>query len=299
MDFNQEYWDLLSDYVLEGINERAKNELLNYLREDFNRFCITFSLIPNKNKKLSVFEIGGNPYYLTLLMKKYSEFKVECSNCFNDEDVSFYRRKQILSSRSGKENVEVDWINLNIEKNWYRKKNGWDIICFCEVFEHLISSPIKALLHINKMLKKNGILIMSTPNVNRLENVAKMIAGANIYDPFSGYGCYGRHNREYNKHELNQLLLLTGFEIEEMFSQNVHKEYANCFFDADKIMPLIKSIPNRELDLGQYIFIKARKAKDVDSVIAPEWLYRSLTNSNISVGKSVGLGIKSFFIKRP
>ncbi len=36
--------------------------------------------------------------------------------------------------------------------------------------------------------------------VSRLENVCRMIAGVNIYDPYSGYRPYGRHNRENNKH---------------------------------------------------------------------------------------------------
>lgn len=150
----------------------------------------------------------------------------------------------------------------------------------------MIESPIRALLNINAMLKRDGILILSTPNVNRLENVARMIAGANIYDPYSGYGKYGRHNREYNKHELAQILTLCGFEIEIMFSANVHQEYAvNYYNNVEKIAELLAAIPYRELDLGQYIFIRARKVRDVDSVIAPEWLYRSLATDVIMRGE--------------
>lgn len=126
---------------------------------------------------------------------------------------------------------------------------------------------------------------MSTPNVNRLENVAKMIAGANIYDPYSGYGQYGRHNREYNKHELAQMLNLCGFQIEIMFSSNVHAEHGGQYFDIGSIMRLIETISYRDLDLGQYIFIRAKKIQDVDLVEAPEWLYRSLPDRMIKVGE--------------
>jgi hypothetical protein len=59
--------------------------------------------------------------------------------------------------------------------------------------------------------------------VSRLENVAKMIAGANIYDPYSGCRPYGRHNREYNKHELYLLLNYLGFTIDAMFTADVHE----------------------------------------------------------------------------
>lgn len=47
---------------------------------------------------------------------------------------------------------------------------------------------------------------------------------------------------------------------------------------------LLTTTPYRALDLGQYIFIRAKKVRDVDSVIAPEWLYRSLATNIISRG---------------
>ena len=103
--------------------------------------------------------------------------------------------------------------------------------------------------------------------------------------PNSGYGKYGRHNREYNKHELAQMLTLCGFEIEVMFSANVHQEYAVNYYNVEKIAELLTAIPYRELDLGQYIFIRAKKVRDVDSVVAPEWLYRSMVINVIMRGE--------------
>src|SRR3989440_9270321 len=62
-----------------------------------------------------------------------------------------------------------------------------------------------------------------------LENVCRLIAGENIYDPYSGYGPYGRHNREYNRDELAKLLVFAGFEIEVLFSADVHESLAAHF----------------------------------------------------------------------
>lgn len=278
----REFWEFLSGYVLSDADKRARQELKNYLKEYFRRFCYTFSLLPNIQETYNILEIGGNPYYLTALMKKFTNYNVKCSNFFNSLDTRFYEEAQELVSKSGGASIRIPYVNLNIEKNW--SEEDLDLLCFCEVFEHMIESPIKALLNINKMLKNNGYLIMSTPNVNRLENIAKMIAGANIYDPYSGYGQYGRHNREYNKHELSQLLKLCGFEIEVMFSSNVHAEYAVNYFSLNKIMRLVNKIENRELDLGQYIFIRARKIESVEEVEAPDWLYRSMSDRHIKVG---------------
>lgn len=279
----KEFWNFLSPYTLEDADEKAQAELRNYLKEDFKRFCYTFSLLPDIEKEYKVFEIGGNPYYLTALIKKFTRYHIECSNFFNDQDTRLYKAQQVLVRKDGMEPIAMLYVNLNIEKNWY--DGEFDLVCFCEVMEHMIESPVRALLHINHMLKTDGFLVMSTPNVDRLENVARMVAGANIYDPYSGYGPYGRHNREYNKHELAQLLVLCGFEVEVMFSSNVHREYAVHYFDIEKIMELVKMVPNRELDLGQYIFIRARKRRDVDQVGVPGWLYRSMSERDIKAGE--------------
>lgn len=62
-----------------------------------------------------------------------------------------------------------------------------------------------------------------------------------------------------------------------MFLENVHTEYASRYFNnIEKIVDILSLIPNREFDLGQYIFTKAEKIHDVDCVMAPDWLYRSL-----------------------
>lgn len=120
-------------------------------------------------------------------------------------------------------------------------------------------------------MKPNGYLILTTPNVARLENVAKLLAGANIYDPYSGHGIYGRHNREYNKHELHLLLIHLGFDVEIIFSSDVHANNSGAFFDVGKFGHLLEF---RKNDLGQYIFIRAKNVRDANKK-KPSWLYRS------------------------
>ena len=80
----------------------------------------------------------------------------------------------------------------------------FDHILFCEVLEHLTNHPLRAVLQLKKVLKPDGMLVLTTPNAARLENVVAFIEGRNIYDPYSAYGPYGRHNREYTRHELHQ-----------------------------------------------------------------------------------------------
>src|SRR5207302_6079645 len=129
----------------------------------------------------------------------------------------------------------------------------FDAVLFCEVLEHLLEDPFRPLREIQRVLKRGGALILTTPNATRLENVARLLAGENIYDPYSAYGPYGRHNREYTLKELRRLLTHAGFTVQTAFSADVHENHANLFFPVSKLVPLL----GRNEDLGQYLFVKA------------------------------------------
>jgi len=122
-----------------------------------------------------------------------------------------------------------------------------------------------------------GTLVVTTPNVTRLENVTRLISGENIYDPYSGYGPYGRHNREYNRHELVTLIQFEGFDVTEMFTADVHENRAAVYA---KLSYLKDKLEFRKNDLGQYLFLKATNTSRVSEKV-PSWLYRSLPPEKI------------------
>ena len=97
----------------------------------------------------------------------------------------------------------------------------------------------KAIMNLNKVLRQNGTLILTTPNVSRLENVAKMLQGSNIYDPYSAYGMYGRHNREFTVCEIENILRHCGFEVEDIFTSDVHGNASDSYYSVKKIIPLL------------------------------------------------------------
>jgi 2-polyprenyl-3-methyl-5-hydroxy-6-metoxy-1,4-benzoquinol methylase len=132
-------------------------------------------------------------------------------------------------------------------------------------------NPLHCLREINRCLKPNGILITTTPNVARLGNVFAIIDGASIYDPYSGFGPYGRHNREYSLTELNKLLEFAGFKSTKSFTANSHADDLSLRSGYDKICQLVTHRPN---DLGQYLFTKATKVGEPKRGL-PAFLYRS------------------------
>ncbi len=254
------------------VGNGEEKEMLAYATQDFRRFVYTWGLANNCSGKC--LELGGNPYFTTMLLKKFTQLEISLANYFslnNGEYVQSVNYRDLNTKEKNTEDFMYQHFNVESDDFPY-KDQQFDLVIFAEIIEHLLNDPCKVLREIKRILRLGGSLILTTPNVARLENVARMIAGENIYDPYSGYGPYGRHNREYNVHELVQLLLHEGFEIETHFTADVHDNNAGAYCNLDAIAPLLKF---REDGLGQYIFVKAKALQREKQTKKPAWLYRS------------------------
>jgi SAM-dependent methyltransferase len=267
----QSLFRFLSRYNFE---HAGKEEMENYLREDFKRFLYTLQLVPAGQGRL--LEIGSNPYFMTMLLQKFTQYELHLMNFFTPEHPLRSIDKKI--DNTGKE-IDFEYWNVNIEKdNIPFPDHYFDVVLCCEVIEHLTHDPMKALLSIKQKLRSGGILIFSTPNVARLENVSRMLAGVNIYDPYSGYGPYGRHNREYNRHELNMLLTYLGFHVQQIFTADVNTNRSESYYPPQRFLELLR---HRSGDLGQYIFGVAVNS-EMQNPKKPEWLYRSYAKEEMA-----------------
>jgi len=98
-----------------------------------------------------------------------------------------------------------------------------------------------------------------------------LIAGENLYDPYSAYGPYGRHNREYTVDELERLMVHCGFEREVLFTADVQMpvhDHLALAIDA------ARSTRETESALGQYVFSRWRNVGPIQRD-RPNWLFRS------------------------
>ena len=59
----------LSSFYFE---DSPKEELDNYLRDDFKRFLYTLSITPEGKGRL--LEIGANPYFMSMLIRKFTNY---------------------------------------------------------------------------------------------------------------------------------------------------------------------------------------------------------------------------------
>jgi SAM-dependent methyltransferase len=247
-------------------------EMARYCQEDFERFILTWHMTEGLSGKC--LELGASPYFMTMLLRRFRTCELTLANYFSpqiptgllDQEVCFTNWQTNRPDR-----VVLMTHHFNMEKETFPFANAsFDVVLFCEILEHLLDDPLRPLLEIGRVLKPGGTLLLTTPNVCRLENVARLIAGENIYDPYSGHGAYGRHNREYTLAELRRLLQHAGYTIDEAFSADVHANRTNHFVGILKLLPLV----DRAADLGQYLFVKARN-DGKRKTRKPGWLYRS------------------------
>ena len=267
--------DSLREYLLSySLEEGGKDELTGYLQEAFRRFLYTLDLVPDGTGKL--LEIGANPYFMTLLLRRFRHYETHLTNYFGG---GFEPAKtQTLVSDDHK--MGVEYTNINIERDTLPfDDESFDMVLLCEVLEHFTNDPMSALLQLRRVLKPSGHLIVTTPNVARLANVARLMSGNNLYDPYSAYGPYGRHNREYTRHELAPMLEFLGFSIERIFTSDIHAHDPFLFGDPTTLMPLVQ---HRAADLGQYIVVRAAKNRSTPPSKKPAWLYRSYSPDELS-----------------
>jgi len=257
----------LFEYLADFRHEQGrKEELRIYLQEAFWRFLYTLQIVPRGNGRL--LEIGAGPYFTSLLLRRFTNYELAFINYFGPA----FGKKATQAVVSSTERVEFEFYNVNVEEETIPvPAEHYDVVLLCEVLEHFTNDPLKVLLEIKRVLKPDGFLILTTPNVNRLANVSHMISGENIYDPYSGYGPYGRHNREYNQQELKKLLTYVGFEIDLIFTSDVYDNPVQLYTYASTFSHLLEQ---RKHDLGQYIFVRARNTQPAREK-KPNWLYRS------------------------
>ncbi len=162
-------------------------------------------------------ELGANPYFLTWLNTRFSELDLTLANFFGRERGPLTQHL-VLQERGAHVELDMSCDLFNLEEDPFPYEDGrFDLVFFCEIIEHLLMNPLHALGEIHRILRPGGTLILTTPNAARLDNVVLTLAGGNIYDPYSGFGPYGRHNRGYVRSELLRLLEFAGFDCGDVF----------------------------------------------------------------------------------
>ena len=116
-----------------------------------------------------------------------------------------------------------------------------DAVLFCELFEHLHLNPFHTLKEIFRVLRPGGLLLLTTPNLRRVETFSRLWHGWGTQPPVSRAFhelfpslLYHRHNREYTADELAYYLALQG---KDLYDFRLDRVYYSDALDARHEIP--------------------------------------------------------------
>ncbi len=259
-----------------SVNGEPVGHMDGYVADSQLRFLYTWGLVRNDTGRC--LELGGNPYFTTWLLDTYSDLELTMANYYGQRGEGHETVSWLPPGATTRVETERLSSLFNVEEDEFPyADNSFDVVLFCEMLEHMLMDPMATLRQIHRVLKPNGVLLLTTPNVARLENVLKLMHGVNIYDPYSGFGPYGRHNREYTRHELHRLLDFAGFEVETSMTADGHPSDPTTWELYDVAAPLVEF---RRPDLGHYLYVRARATRPPREGL-PSFLYRSWPEGKI------------------
>lgn len=92
----------------------------------------------------------------------------------------------------------------------------FDLIVLLEVIEHIPEPPYVTLEKLKAILNPGGRVFMTTPNLFRLRNIARMIAGRDFLDEFqlAGPGKGLGHQMEYSAVHMAWQIRKAGFDVQ-------------------------------------------------------------------------------------
>jgi|LakMenE27Jul10ns_1017307.scaffolds.fasta_scaffold00116_3 hypothetical protein len=131
------------------------------------------------------------------------------------------------------------------------------VLC-TEVIEHMACDPMFLMAELNRILKKNGKLILTTPNSTSARIFHKIASGymPSFYMNYTRDRSLYKHNYEYCPHSIRSLIEAAGFTIRTLEAVDTFNE------PVPSALEMLKAI-GMSTDLrGDNLFILANKTND-------------------------------------
>lgn len=153
---------------------------------------------------------------------------------------------------------------INVKKFFYTgdkltpySSNTFDLVVAGEIIEHVIDTE-GFLLEISRLLKKNGLLVLTTPNIASLGRRLFLLMGKNPHIEFSvNEPDSSGHLRYFTHDTIKYLLKKTGFSVELALTDTVN------FDNSGKIN--VELIGDIFPTLGSSIIVLAKKIRNYNN----------------------------------
>ncbi|HWF03244.1 MAG TPA: methyltransferase domain-containing protein, partial [Candidatus Angelobacter sp.] len=131
-----------------------------YFSTHRDRYLACLELLPQARPGQSLLELGASFHHLTPALESKG-YSIHCSDIWDGEP----SRTADLKSRSGeRRHYTVDNFDIQ-QQRWPYEDASFDVVVFCEMLEHLNTDPVQVLAEINRVLKQDGLLLLTTPNI--------------------------------------------------------------------------------------------------------------------------------------
>lgn len=200
---------------LAHVADRLGPEMQVYFAYNRGRYVELASVVADvldlvgRGRPVHVLDVG--PGFQTLMFRRlWPELQIDTIG-FPDEK---------FPPAAGEQRFVFDLNDAWEASRWPALPRAYDVVTYCEVIEHLYTSPVHSLRFLASALVHGGYLLVTTPNGIALHRRLRLLAGVNpqelIREDLSNPG----HYREYSRSELTALAAEAG--LVPVFSRMGH-----------------------------------------------------------------------------
>ncbi len=188
----------------------------SYTEIHMTRLQKTLTITPPGGPEDRILEMGA---YLQITPALHSRLGYgEVRGCYYGKAGRIDHR-EVVSADGEEFTCDVDHFDAEKDRYPYPCGHFSTVLC-CELIEHLYHDPMHLMAEVNRVLKPEGHIVLTTPNIAALRGVAAILQGyhpgffhAYIKPAAPGEEADARHNREYTPREIHQLLENSGFTV--------------------------------------------------------------------------------------
>jgi len=145
-----------------------------------------------------------------------------------------------------------------------------DVVLFAEVLEHLWRDPSHAIYEINRVLRRDGVMYLTTPNPCELHAITCILWQANPNQRSQIFRTLeSGHVHLWSSPDLRLLIEGNGFAIDEMTSFDPYR-YTQKHDDIVKFVTSISPYPDL---MGECLLVRARKIQSIDRPAYPKEIF--------------------------
>jgi len=208
-------------------------------------FSIIYKNLGSFNKIKAIDLAAGAGSFVKRLSDKFPTWEIEINDFNNDSLLSNFIKYKIDLNN----NFSNNFINFN-----------YDLVIAIEVLEHL-ENPWNFFREARKLLKKDGILILSTPNSNSmLDRLTYLIKGHSFYFGETGYSNSDGHITQVPDWLLQKIAKSSGFSKINLYNDVDTKPHTGLITKLKflTLMPLsflfAKDLNNRSINIYSCTF---------------------------------------------